>query len=474
MSNGAGAGLLPRLASKSKGRAASSASAGGTAKASGVARLLRLLARGAFDDTRFSELKHHARGATGDIYRARMTEPMVAPSPTPSISASSQQQQQIVIKSVSLASSAYDRCVLPDLFGEILILERFKGCPGICQMIDYGLTPEAYWIVMKRYRCSLAEWRTRQVAGPIDARAAALYLAVLLQVVRALQLLSRDAIVHFDLKCSNVLIEPHDGVRDGQLWNPLGWTATGGGGGGDQVDSGAAAATATAAAAAPQPPFDTVLADFGEARSYRSEAEAFTVRNRGTEVYKSPEMLMLNSPAGATSGTFSRGWPSRVSALGANRVSASGAKAGQPEASSLSAAPAAAVAKARARCASDSAGLASDVWSLGCLSYELLSGRVLFGGDYASVTHRVAFGEGPFLALNESEVESLGGRPELVALVEGVLMRNPRARPSLTEIEARVIRARDALLLSPGAVAGSGSGAATAAAAAAAAPTTRA
>ena len=58
-----------------------------------------------------------------------------------------------------------------------------QGCPGICQVLDYGLTEEAYWIVMRKYRCSLAEWRTRQSLGPANAAAACLYLSILLQVL---------------------------------------------------------------------------------------------------------------------------------------------------------------------------------------------------------------------------------------------------------------------------------------------------
>lgn len=37
-----------------------------------------------------------------------------------------------------------------------------------------------------------------------------------------LQLLARDSVVHFDLKCANVLLEPVPGVSDTQLWCPLG------------------------------------------------------------------------------------------------------------------------------------------------------------------------------------------------------------------------------------------------------------
>lgn len=213
-----------------------------------------------------------------------------------------------MIKSIELPSSAFERCVLPAVYGEVAIMERFTGQRGMCQLLDYGLVQEAYWIVMKRYRCSLTEWRQRQpplealvpaaaaTGTQAEAQAAgeqlssqpsssqperrwqpavALYLGVLTQVVQSLQLLAAENIVHFDLKGSNVLVDPLPGVSDTELWGPKG----------------------------SEPPFTAVLADFGEAREYRSRDEAFTARNRGTEVYKSPEMLLMNCADVRASGT---------------------------------------------------------------------------------------------------------------------------------------------------------------------------
>jgi serine/threonine protein kinase len=162
------------------------------------------------------------------------------------------------------------------------------------------------------------------------------------------------------------------------------------------------------------------------------------VRNRGTEVYKSPEMLLLNAPAGTMSGMAAQlGLPlasgsPRGSTYGPVSVSPSASLRRAPSASPAqglpvmagsprgrqnsigrqsstakaaaaaadgtlsargrqnsigrhnSAAPPAPAKRAPAKRASENAGLASDVWSLGCLAYELLSGKVLFGGDYAS------------------------------------------------------------------------------------------
>lgn len=155
-------------------------------------RLLKLLSKSLFDSSRYSELKFMARGAYSSVYRAkaRLAAPAAATSAA-GVQAQQQQQgkpsalpqqQQVIIKTVALPSSRYDRCVLPDIYGEIAIMDQYQGCPGICQMLDYGLTDDAFWIVMKKYRCSLADWRQRQALGPTSAPAAALYLAILLQV----------------------------------------------------------------------------------------------------------------------------------------------------------------------------------------------------------------------------------------------------------------------------------------------------
>jgi hypothetical protein len=58
-----------------------------------------------------------------------------------------------------------------------------RGNPRVCQLLDVGLVPDAYWIVMPQYRCSLAQWRASpQQRPPSEPCATALYLAILTQV----------------------------------------------------------------------------------------------------------------------------------------------------------------------------------------------------------------------------------------------------------------------------------------------------
>ncbi|GAX76274.1 hypothetical protein CEUSTIGMA_g3718.t1 [Chlamydomonas eustigma] len=404
-----------------------------TIKAVGCLCLLRLMSRRLFDEVRYTELKFQARGAYGSIFRAKMLGKDGA-------------TEQVMVKVVELPGSLHERCVLPDVYGEVRILERYRGVRGICQLIDYGLAPEAYWVIMKKYRCSLSEWRQRQVSDLSSAARTRLYLAILVQIVEALQILAKDSVVHFDLKCSNVLIDPLLGVKDSELWNPLEVQGTGG------SRSPSLEVQGTGGSRSPPPllpirvPFQSVLADFGEARSYQNAEEAYTARNRGTEVYKSPEMLLMNNRGGSSMSSW------QVSAA---RLSMSNRPPQAEKQAATSAETQAGkeelIKQQLHQLTTDTpsapqpgsttvggAGLASDVWSLGCLAFELLSGSVLFSGDYASVTHRVAFGGLGNLRLTTSERAALGNRAELVDVVEWILERDPSKRPSLGSIAERL------------------------------------
>ena len=71
-----------------------------------------------------------------------------------------------------------------------------------------------------------------------------------LHCVYGVQVLALDNVVHFDLKCDNVLLEPVAGASDADFWRP----------------------------GSARPPFHIVLADFGESRMYASAHGAVTIR----------------------------------------------------------------------------------------------------------------------------------------------------------------------------------------------------
>jgi hypothetical protein len=69
----------------------------------------------------------------------------------------------VAVKLMNVPTSVHDRCVLHDIFTEILILEQFRHDADACRLYDYGVDHQHYWITMRRYCGSLKEWRKRQV-----------------------------------------------------------------------------------------------------------------------------------------------------------------------------------------------------------------------------------------------------------------------------------------------------------------------
>jgi hypothetical protein len=80
------------------------------------------------------------------------------------------------------------------------------GQPGICQMLDYGMYNDAYWIVMRRYRCSLAEWRSRQKSNPPTPTAARMYLSIFLQV-RVWDVVGREGEGAHSISCASQAVQ---------------------------------------------------------------------------------------------------------------------------------------------------------------------------------------------------------------------------------------------------------------------------
>merc|ERR1719389_387323 len=115
---------------------------------------------------------------------------------------------------------------------------------------------------MKYYPTTLKKWRD-ELPGSVGENLAVL-LGVFAQVLDAVQGLHSRGVVHYDLKCDNIVMNPEEEIR---LPGELG------------VDA---------------PPVPVVaLGDFGESRMMESEEDAYCLRNRGTEHLKSPEMLAI-------------------------------------------------------------------------------------------------------------------------------------------------------------------------------------
>jgi hypothetical protein len=50
---------------------------------------------------------------------------------------------------------------ISDVMMEVSIMERFAAERGICSLLEYGVQPGGFRLVMPLYRCDLAEWRER-------------------------------------------------------------------------------------------------------------------------------------------------------------------------------------------------------------------------------------------------------------------------------------------------------------------------
>jgi len=343
----------------------------------GALRLLRLTVPCLFRPSLYKSRERIARGASSTVYRCQMPDvggPRTA-----------------VLKVTDLPPLSSDHNTIVDAFHEVAVLEELAGCPWACGIHDYGTDGLHLCLVLHDYPFSLREWRAAlpPVAGA-GAPGMALFLEVFLEVARAVLRLRERGVVHYDLKCDNVLVLPRGGEFGGGDAGaaPGGASAAGGGAGGS------GRATEGGGEGGGGLPFQVVLADFGESRLYRDGEPPRTTRNRGTEFVKSPEMLTVAAASG---------W------------------------------------------AREGVGPETDVWSLGCLLYELVTGDLLFyDADWIRFFIRLTQENQPLFS--DASLDRMGPYPGLRDLLSYVLVRDPRRRPSLGEVVARAEATRAALL----------------------------
>ena len=130
------------------------------------------------------------------------------------------------------------------------------------------------------------------------------------------------------------------------------------------------------------------ITDFGEARILHPDTERPCVRNRGTECIKSPEMLSIASSIKKDGPSFDR-----RKIVGTSTP--------------------------------------SDIWSLGCLFFHLVTGECLFDNDetdWLQFYYRVT-GEDPIL--NRRDRALLLHSQPFIEFVESLLVRDPSRRPDI-------------------------------------------
>jgi len=286
--------------------------------------------------------------------------------------------QSVAIKQMSLPQSISDRCVLHDIFTEITCLEEFRLEPCVTDLFDYGVDRTSYYIVMKRYSGSLREWRLRQKPNMMENLS--LYLSIYKEVLKAFKIIQSHNVTHYDIKCDNILIDfknSNDGLAPtGSNHNQLGLHET-------AFDSKQIS----------QDDFTITVGDFGTCHMYFSDKDEFLVSDRGTPNIKSPEMIELELNKRTDHDKHDR-----RKRVGTSRL--------------------------------------SDVWSLGCLFYELLTGEMLFDADeYAWFFVRLT--KTQLDLFEEGRLDKINNNVYLIDFLKYILVRDPRLRPTIDNVLKR-------------------------------------
>jgi serine/threonine protein kinase len=141
------------------------------------------------------------------------------------------------------------------------------------------------------------------------------------------------------------------------------------------------------------------IADFGECKMFINEQDEYCTRNRGTEYIKSPEMLNLGYNIRRDDDKFDR-----RKKIGTSRT--------------------------------------SDIWSIGCLFYELLTGKYLFEdeltNDYFVFINKLNSNQYSILdLLIEDKLKELNNNLYIIDFLKFMLVKDPHSRPNIKTILSR-------------------------------------
>merc|ERR1712216_756003 len=146
--------------------------------------------------------------------------------------------------------------------------------------------------------------------------------------------------------------------------------------------------------------FTVAIADFGESKTFSGIDDELTFRSRGTEFIMSPEMLTIAMAAHKSLDNYDR-----RKRQGADR--------------------------------------ASDVWSVGCLLFELLTGEFLFFDDnwtafFCHIT------DPKVKLITDQSRAMLDHDDDLIGFLEFILVRDPGRRPTIQEVLVKSTQVQEA------------------------------
>jgi serine/threonine protein kinase len=304
---------------------------------------MKLIWTSLFDKNLYKQNELIAKGAYGNVYEW---------------STNWHGTELVAIKQMNFPSTIDKRWVLYDIFTEVHIstVDWFKSKKQVVDVYDYGVDDTGYHLVMKRYKYSLKQWRNEQTKTLKENLA--IYLGLYKDVLKAVELLHNNNVTHYDIKADNVFLDVVD--NEGAI----------------QSNS--------------ETNFLVALGDFGECKMFISDVDEFWEKNRGTELFMSPEMFMLAINTRKDTEKYDR-----RKRMGTNRL--------------------------------------SDIWSLGWLFYELLTGQLLFKSSDELFKICIDSDE----LISKEKYDLLDNNVYLIDFLNFMLIKDPRLRPSISSVIKR-------------------------------------
>lgn len=189
-----------------------------------------------------------AKGAYGSVYKI-------------------QNNEDYVVKLCDMPDKEIDRCVLHDIFSEVCCMEEVQVDNHIVDLVEYGVSKDQYYIVMRKSMINLKQWRLKIAEIGWNQKVLDISLEIYSIIINSVARLHSNKIVHYDIKCDNILVDQ----------DPL-------------VDLDEIISTGEVFKIIPK----IKLVDFGECRMFQTEDDEFCTRSRGTDYIKSPEMLLIS------------------------------------------------------------------------------------------------------------------------------------------------------------------------------------